>query len=569
MVHCHRRNGMQKPYKVGIYCRLSVNDASNSAKVRNYIPADESVSIENQYDFLSKFTRLNGWTEIRCYRDDGYSGGNFQRPGFLKMLEDARHGLINLILVKDLSRLGRDFIEVGRYTDVIFPSLGCRFVSVLDCLDSEGDNTDMLPFRSLMNDYHLKDLSAKIKSVLHEKMRSGQYIAAYAPYGYRKSDGDRHRLVVDEESAAVVRRMFDLRLTGMAYGKIAGVLNSEGLLSPHWYWARKYGKGSCRYAKLWRYATVKNVLTNESYTGVLIQNRTGTRSYKDSTMICKPESEWMRHEGAHEAIISPEVWTAVQAINRERALFAADSAPPKPFLFTGKLVCADCNAPLKGNREIHLTKNGISKSYVSYCCSCYTSSGSSACTRHTIYEKTLTELVLNEIRAHAEKLELNETAVLEMLQRRRSLASDNHVENIRKEITKLRRRVHELEQATAKLYEDKSMGALNSDVFFMMLQKSEQERQQKMKHMNNLQAEMDLCAQDNFHIQKWMTLIRKYLHLRELDRAIVGELIDHIEIGERTLVNGQSRRSVKVYYRFVGLIDEASPLQVNENKLSL
>ena len=176
---------------------------------------------------------------------------------------------------------------------------------------------------------------------------------------------------------------------------------------------------------------------------------------------------------------------------------------------------------------------------------------------------------MNEIRAHAEKLELNETAVLEILQRRRSLASDNRVENIQKEITKLRRRVHELEQSTAKLYEDKSMGALNSDVFSMMLQKNEKERQQKMKRMNNLQAEMDLCVQSNFHIQKWTTLIRKYLHLRELDRAIVDELIDHIEIGEHTLVNGKPHRSVKVYYRFIGLIDEASPLQVNENKLSL
>ena len=170
---------MKKLYKVGIYCRLSVDDASNSAKAKNYIPADESVSIENQYELLSKFVMLNGWTEVKSYRDDGYSGGNFQRPGFLEMLEDARHGLINLILVKDLSRLGRDFVEVGRYTDVIFPSLGCRFVSVLDCLDTEGDNTDMLHFRSLMNDYHLKDLSGKIKSVLHAKMRSDQYIAAY------------------------------------------------------------------------------------------------------------------------------------------------------------------------------------------------------------------------------------------------------------------------------------------------------------------------------------------------------------------------------------------------------
>ena len=154
---------MKKLYKVGIYCRLSVDDASNSAKAKNYIPADESVSIENQYELLSKFVMLNGWTEVKTYRDDGYSGGNFQRPGFLEMLEDARHGLINLILVKDLSRLGRDFVEVGRYTDVIFPSLGCRFVSVLDCLDTEGDNTDMLHFRSLMNDYHLKDLSNKVK----------------------------------------------------------------------------------------------------------------------------------------------------------------------------------------------------------------------------------------------------------------------------------------------------------------------------------------------------------------------------------------------------------------------
>ena len=250
---------MKKLYKVGIYCRLSVDDASNSAKAKNYIPADESVSIENQYELLSKFVMLNGWTEVKSYRDDGYSGGDFQRPGFLEMLEDARHGLINLILVKDLSRLGRDFVEVGRYTDVIFPSLGCRFVSVLDCLDTEGDNTDMLHFRSLMNDYHLKDLSGKIKSVLHAKMRSGQYIAAYAPYGYRKSEEDRHRLVIDEEAAAVVRRMFELRRAGMAYGKIAAVLNSEGILSPRWYWAKLYGNGSCKYANLWMYATVKNI----------------------------------------------------------------------------------------------------------------------------------------------------------------------------------------------------------------------------------------------------------------------------------------------------------------------
>lgn len=196
---------MNDLYRVGIYCRLSVDDANNSAKAKNYIPSDESTSIENQRELLSKFVMLNGWVEVKTYVDDGYSGGNFQRPGFLEMLEDARNGIINLILVKDLSRLGRDFVEVGRYADVVFPSLGCRFVSVLDCLDSEGDNTDMLHFRSLMNDYHLRDLSSKIKSVLHSKKVSGQYIGAYAPYGYRKDTADPHKLVIDEYAAGIIR----------------------------------------------------------------------------------------------------------------------------------------------------------------------------------------------------------------------------------------------------------------------------------------------------------------------------------------------------------------------------
>ena len=545
---------MKKLYKVGIYCRLSVDDASNSTKAKNYIPADESVSIENQYELLSKFVMLNGWTEVKSYRDDGYSGGNFQRPGFLEMLEDARHGLINLILVKDLSRLGRDFVEVGRYTDVVFPSLGCRFVSVLDCLDTEGDNTDMLHFRSLMNDYHLKDLSNKVKSVLHTKMRSGQYIAAYAPYGYRKSEEDRHRLVIDEEAAAVVRRMFELRRGGMAYGKIAAVLNSEGILSPRWYWAKRYGNGSCKYANLWMYATVKNILTNEVYTGNLIQNQTGSRSYKDDTMIYKPESEWIRHEALHEAIISPEVWNEVQAINRERTRLSADNAPPKPFLFTGKLVCADCKAPLQGNRETQRRKNGTSKRYVSYFCSRYTSSGHGACSRHTIYEMTLAELVMGEIRSHAEALELDEAAMLDRLQAQRTAADAERQESVRQEIGKLRRRVYELEQMTAKLYEDKVCGSISAASFAVLLEKAEQERRQRSDRLDTLLAEVRQYEQSAADIQSWAAVVRKHLHIREIDRETVDELIDRIEVGEKTVIDGKNVRGIKIYYRFVGNI---------------
>lgn len=362
---------MSNLYHVGIYCRVSVDDASNSSKAKYYIPADESISIENQRELLSKFVMLNGWVETKTYVDDGYSGGNFQRPGFLEMLEDARKGIINLILVKDLSRLGRDFVEVGRYADVVFPSLGCRFVSVLDCLDSEEDNTDMLHFRSLMNDYHLRDLSNKIRSVLRSKKQAGQFLATYAPYGYQKSEEDSHKLVIDEYATSIVRKIFDMRLGGMSYGSIAASLNRSAVLPPSLYRCQS-GNGSDRRkaAQLWSDSTVKLILRNEVYLGNLCTNRVGTRSYKDRTSVPKPQSEWVRHEAIYEAIIS-----------------------------------------------------------------------------------------------QLEKME---------------------------------------EQTTA--------------------------------------------------IHNWTAIIRKYSDLQEVDRTIVEELIDHIEVGERTNIDGQRHQDIKVFYRFVGLV---------------
>lgn len=545
---------MSRPYKVGIYCRLSRDDAVNSAKAKNYIPGDESVSIENQYELLTKFVMLNGWIEVKTYKDDGYSGGNFQRPGFSEMLEDARAGVINLILVKDLSRLGRDFVEVGRYTDVIFPSLGCRFVSMLDCLDTEGDNTDMLHFRSLMNDYHLKDLSSKIKSVLHAKMRSGQFIAAYAPYGYRKSDEDKHKLVIDEESAAVVRKMYEQRNLGMAYGKIAASLNSDGVLSPRWYWAIHYGNGSCRYSKLWTYTAVKNILSDPVYTGRLVQNSTGTRSYKDKTYVTKPESEWIVHEDAHEAMVSAEVWDSVQELNRAVKERCVNSAPPTPALFSGKLVCADCGSPLVVSRDNQRRKNGSVKTYASYVCSRYVSSGRSACSWHRIYETGLKALVLDEIRAHAEAVTTDEAAVLESL-RKQSAASDAARLNVvQQEAAGLRRRIYELEQLTARLYEDKVSGVISEAAFASLIGRNEQERLQKTERLEQLLTEMSKVQQETDSIQKWSDTIRKYLSLQELDHETVEELIDHIEIGERSVIDGHKHQDITIYYRFVGAV---------------
>ena len=545
---------MNTLYNVGIYCRLSVDDASNSAKAKNYIPADESVSIENQREILSKFVMLNGWVEKKTYCDDGYSGANFQRPGFQKMLEDARNGVINLILVKDLSRLGRDFVEVGRYTDEVFPSLGIRFVSVLDCLDTAGDNTDMLHFRSLMNDFHLRDLSSKIKSVLHSKKVSGQFISAYAPFGYRKSGEDRHRLEIDEYAAGIVRRIFDMRASGMAYGKITAALNQEGIPAPRLYWRRQMGMDVSNTSPMWGYAMVKLLLHNEVYLGNLVMNHSGTRSYKDKSTIQKDRSEWIRREGTHEAIITPELWDAVQSVNEAARHRADGSQQPTAKLFTGKLICADCKGPMNANTETH-RRNGGTFRYVSYFCGTYGRSGRSVCSWHRIYEKTLTEIIAAEIRTQARAVTLNEAAVMAKLKQRIADYDEDRLADTRREISQLQRRVRELENMTAKLYEDKIGGIISAETFSLLAKKNEQERQEKAERLNALLSEVDVAERKTTDIQRWTAVIRRYTDLQELDREIIDELIDHIEIGERTVVDGKRCQDIKVYYRFIGLVE--------------
>ncbi|MEG2455289.1 MAG: recombinase family protein, partial [Oscillospiraceae bacterium] len=446
---------MTKQYNVGIYTRLSVDDASNSAKARGYIPADESVSIENQKTILSQFAHLSGWIVVKTYVDDGYSGGNFDRPGFREMLKDVQRGKINLVLVKDLSRFGRDYVEVGHYTDAVFPALGCRFVSLLDCIDTASDNNEMMHFRSLMNDYHLKDLSNKIKSVKLAKMKSGQYIGSCAPYGYRKSPEDKHVLLVDEYAAQVVQRIFQLREEGTAYGKIAAALNEDGILSPRAYWYQQCSEKATPNSPLWQYATVKNVLHNDLYAGRMTQNRTGSLSYKNKALIKKPESEWVCHEGLHPALITQEQWDTVQRINLAVKERHSGRRPPTASLFQGKLVCADCGTNLVASTETQHRKSGETRRYTSYICSKYTTTGHSACSWHRIFEITLKKLVLQEMASYADAIETDETAMLNALKKALSLQENADLQSVRQEAASLKKRLAELDRQLTTLYEDK------------------------------------------------------------------------------------------------------------------
>lgn len=271
-------------------------------------------------------------------------------------------------------------------------------------------------------------------------------------------------------------------------------------------------------------------------------------------MIQKPETEWICHEDAHEAIVDRELWETVQEKNRAVKQQVANHAAPLPALFTGKLVCADCGHPLVATRETQRRKNGTSKRYVSYICSHFVTTGHSACSWHRIYEISLKMLVLNEIRTHSQAVAQDENAMLDKLRQKIFSESTAKQEDSRLEISRLLRRIGDLEHMTAKLYEDKVSGIINNDTFAVLIQKSEQERIQKTERLEVLLTEERKAQQEVENIRQWADIIRRYLDVQELDREIVEELIDHIEIGERSVIDGQRHQDIKIFYRFVGVV---------------
>jgi len=539
----------EKIYRSMAYYRLSKNDHATH----------ESDSISNQRKLIQNYAATHDDIELvgEAY-DDGYTGTNYNRPGFCAVMEAIESGKADCVIVKDLSRLGREYIETGKYLEMVFPDKGVRFIAINDDVDSDhrsqGDDI-LIPVKNIINESQCRELSKKLREQFRLQRSHGEFLGTFASYGYLKSAEDRHKLVIDEYAAGIVRRIYDMRLAGTAYGQIAAALNREGITSPRVYWSQINGKDSCKAAQLWTYATVKTILHNEVYKGTLVMNHTGTRSYKDHTQIGKPETEWIRHEALHEAIVTAEEWEAVQKINEAASLHSVGRQEPTAKLFTGKLVCADCKTPLCANAETQHRKNGTKKRYVSYFCGTYGKSGRSVCSWHRIYEQTLTQIVIAEIRTQAQAVTVNEAAVVDRLKRKIADYDEQRLADAKQEISKLRRRVQELETMTAKLYEDKYSGAVSESTFMVLTQKNEQERLAKAERLDALLSKVDKAQQKTAAIQNWTAIIRKYLNLQDLDRATIDELIDHIEVGERTVVDGQRRQDIKVFYRFVGLVE--------------
>lgn len=539
----------EKTYNVGIYCRLSNDDERDG----------ESVSIENQKLLLQSYVRQMGWNEIDVYIDDGYTGTNFNRPGVQRLIEDAKAKRINLILVKDLSRFGRNYIEIGQYTDYLFPSIGCRFVALNNGVDTESNNgsTDVMCFLNLFNEFYSRDTSKKVKAVKRACAENGKFMGTYPAYGYKRDNEDKHHLVIDEDTAPIVRRIFSMRATGMGFTGIAAQLNEEGIPSPGMLYYQRRGKADPRRVNhKWVGETVKHLIRNEVYIGNMVQGKTGTVSYKNKKLISKPEDEWIRVEGTHEPIISQEIWDTVQSIDQKRVRKNAASDGIRS-VFTGLVYCAECGFKMRNHTEKFTYKDGSPGRYSSFICGNYARSGKSACTIHTIYENVLEQIVLEDIREKARFAAHDPEMLAQHILRLKDKEAQSHRTSCEQELKAVKTRLDELERLMQSLYEDKYSGTVPQSVFQTLIRKYETERAKKAAALPELELKLKAHMENRQDAGRWTEIIRQYTEITKLDESMLFALVDRIEVGEAQKVRGVRVRDVKVYYRYVGNVDDA------------
>ena len=539
----------EKTYNVGIYCRLSNDDERDG----------ESVSIENQKLLLQRYVLERGWNLCDTYIDDGYSGTNFNRPGVKRLIEDAKAKRINVIIVKDLSRFGRNYIEFGQYTDYLFPSLGCRFIALNNGIDTESQNgsTDVMCFLNLFNEFYSRDTSKKVKAVKKACAESGKFMGTYPSFGYKRDPEDKHHLIIDEETAPIVRRIFAMRASGVPYRKIATTLNEEGIQPPGVRYYQRKGETDPRHTNhLWADATIKSIIRNEVYIGNMVQGKYGTLSYKSRKLINKPKDEWICVEGTHEPIISRDVWDTVVSIDKNGVRKRKTEDGVKS-IFAGLVYCADCGFRMRNHVEKFQHKDGEKGRYSSFMCGNYSRSGRSACTAHIVYENALTEIVLQDIREKARYVAYDSENLLNRIIRMKNKEQSSLVSSCEQEMKVTAARVRELENLMGNLYRDKCSGVVPQTVYQTLMQTYEAERAQKAALLPELERKVKAQLETRHDATRWAEVIRRYTEITDLDETILFELVERIEVGETKKMRGIRVRDVKVFYRFVGNVDQA------------
>ena len=541
----------QKYYIAGLYYRLSQEDERQG----------ESVSIENQRTMLRKYAEEHGFEIHGEYIDDGVSGTTFQRPEVQRLLDDAKTGIINTIIVKDLSRFGRNYIEVGQYVDYVFPAFGIRFIAIQDNVDTENRDSnamEMMPIMNIFNEWHAANTSKKIRAVRRSNALAGIYSAKKATYGYLKGTDKKRTPVIDEETAPIVRRIFELYASGTSPKNIADILNAEGIPSPGKLAYERLGhKGRPNEMRIWCEVSIRAMLNNIMYIGHLPMLQGTTVSYKNHKRQAKDKSDWVITYNNHEPIIPQELWDRVQ----ERQKHMAQGRKTKTGFvhpLSGFLVCADCGAKLKLCGHLNHTKTEY-RYYFN--CGNHLRYGKTLCFSHYIPAKDIEAIVLNDIRTMARRIVIDEKVIREEFIRHNAEMQENSIKAAKKELQAKRKRTEELSRLMQVAYEDRLKGKMPEDICLNFIQKYSEEQKRVETEIAELETKLTETENTKQSADEFIRNIKKYLDALELTREMCYELLDCVVVGGLPKITGKERE-IDIVYK----VDIASVLRYKLNK---
>lgn len=524
-----------------LYCRLSQDDKQEG----------DSNSIINQKKILKKYAMDRGYTNIRFYIDDGISGTTFNRPGFQGMIADVEAGKVKRVIVKDMSRLGRDYLQVGMYTEIFFPEHDVHFIAVNDGVDSNQEDNEFTPFRNIINEWYAKDTSKKIRAVKRSKGMAGEHIGSHPPYGYMKNPENKKEWIVDEEAAEVVREIFRLCVSGYGPTQIANILTERKILCPTYYALEKGGKPRTALPAdkfAWNSPVVAKILDRMDYLGHTVNFKTHVKSYKVHKTIHNSPDQWKVFEGTHEAIIDKETFEIVQKIRAGKRRPTRMGEMP---MFSGLLYCADCGRKLSFHRK---ADEPAEKHH--YLCENYRSNTAN-CTMHYIRNVVVERIVLENLKEVIRYVSDYEDDFVRMIMDADMKQKSRELAQQKRRLTEIQKRIGELDTIFQRIYEDNIIGKLSDERFMKMSKGYEDEQRTLQAEADIIQNELQQEEKKSVDVKRFLAVVKKYTDLTELTPEILHEFVDRIIVHAPDKSSGRRLQEIEIIYNHIGEFDRS------------
>lgn len=535
-----------KKYVAGLYCRLSKDDGNSV----------ESMSIWSQKVMLKQYAENNGIAIYDYYVDDGYSGTNFERPSFKKMITDIENGKINCVITKDLSRLGRNYLQSGAYIEMYFPQKNIRYIAITDGIDTLNSNqNDIMPFKNILNEMYAKDTSKKVKSAIQSRMREGTYIGSKAPFGYLKDPNNKRRLIIDEKTKPIIELIYKLCLEGKGTQLISQELMKRKSPRPSAFVenAEKLYGLTEENKYQWSHRMVLNVLRDPVYCGNMARNKRPTLSFKNSKRMYIPKSDYIYAKDTHEGIVSEEIWEQVQTMidkrkcNNKKGLYYDN-------IFQGLVRCPKCGYALTPKTDYRLKKKELID-FVHFSCSTYKKYGVNACSSHRIEARDLYNIVLEDIQYHGSMALSAKEDFIEKIIEKIEVEKIDEGKELSNKLELKKNQLAELDRSYEQLYEDRLEGNITERNFNLMNVSISKKQDKLIEEIKVLEGDIEVSFETEDNYKKFMDNISKYAKIKSLNRYILNQVIDKIYVYDKEEIDGQISQKVEIHYKFIGKLN--------------